>query len=171
MPPKPKAKTASSATETAKRASAKGAAAAKAGPAETAPKAAVTSKHAAKPLSKKYERIRQTLTEEAARIRQDLREVELRTARATESEVASEAGGYEDHPADMASETYEREKDLALSENLQDILAKIRTALEKMDQGSYGVCDACGERIAAQRLEALPFATLCISCQSRLEGR
>ena len=44
-------------------------------------------------------------------------------------------------------------------------------SLEKMDQGTYGTCDACGGKIVAQRLEALPFATLCLSCQSRLEGR
>jgi RNA polymerase-binding protein DksA len=176
VPPKTKAKNASSDATKTKRVSAKTAArgtkgaAVKARTAKTATKAAKPSPPV-KPLPKKYERIRQMLIEEAARVREDLKEVESRTARTTESEVASEAGGYEDHPADMASETYEREKDLALSENLQDILGKIRIALEKMDQGTYGICDACRERIAAGRLEALPFATLCVSCQSQLEGR
>ena len=175
MPPKKKTKSASSAPRKSKQMSSKtaapktksGATRASAAKAKTAAKPAPK----VKPLPKKYERIRQMLIEEAARVRADLKEVESRTARTTESEVASETGGYEDHPADMASETYEREKDLALGENLQDILGKIRIALEKMDQGTYGICDACRERIAAERLEALPFATLCVGCQSQLEGR
>lgn len=175
MPPKTKAKAASSDATKTKRVSAKTAArgakaAAKARTAKTATKT-VKPPRPAKPLPKKYERIRQMLIAEAARIRADLKEVESRTARTTESEVASETGGYEDHPADMASETYEREKDLALGENLHDILGKIRIALEKMEQGTYGTCDACRQRIAAERLEALPFATLCVACQSQLEGR
>lgn len=171
MPPKPKTKTDAAAARKPKRAGAKTTAAAtKGGAAKTAKVSAKTTK-AAKPLSKKYQRLREQLLEEAARIRADLKDVEQRTSRISESEVASEAGGYEDHPADMASETYEREKDLALGENLQDILGKIRVALEKMDQRTYGICDVCSQRIAAARLEALPFATLCVSCQSRLEGR
>jgi RNA polymerase-binding protein DksA len=180
VPPKTKTKTASSAAAKTKRVSVKAAAGATKRSATTAAasgRAAKTATKAApparpvKPLPKKYERVRQMLIEEAARIRADLKEVESRTARTSESEVASETGGTEDHPADMASETYEREKDLALSENLTDILGKIRIALEKMEQGTYGICDACRQRIAAERLEALPFATLCVSCQSHLEGR
>jgi len=174
VPPKAKTKADAAAARKPKRAGAKTAATkAKGGPAKASKAAASTAKatRPMKPLPKKHERIRQQLLEEAARIRADLKDVEQRTSRISESELASEAGGYEDHPADVASETYEREKDLALGDNLQDILGKIRVALEKMDQRTYGICDACGQRIGAARLEALPFATLCVSCQSRLEGR
>lgn len=174
MPAKAKTRTDAAAARKPKRAGTKTTAAAAEGGAVKAGKAAAKMTKAAqvaKPLPKKYERIREHLLEETARIRAHLKDVERRTSRVSESDVASEAGGYEDHPADMASETYEREKDLALGDNLQDILGKIRVALEKMDEGTYGTCDVCGRRIGAARLEALPFATLCVSCQSRLEGR
>jgi RNA polymerase-binding protein DksA len=173
VPPKPKAKAKTETASKPKRAATTKAAAKRPAPKAAAAKAArpAVVKPLPKPLPKKYQRIREYLLEEMARLRADLKDVEMRTSRITESEVASEAGGYDDHPADMASETYEREKDLALGENLQDILGKIRIALEKMDQGTYGTCDACGEKIAPERLEALPFATLCVRCQGRLEGR
>ena len=114
---------------------------------------------------------RERLLLQQERLQEQLTEVEQRTARSVESETPSELSGYEDHPADLASETFEREKDLALEENLQDMLNKVRTALEKIEAGTYGVCDVCGQGISKYRMEALPFATLCVDCQSRLETR
>jgi DnaK suppressor protein len=49
------------------------------------------------------------------------------------------------------------------------MLNKVATALEKIERGTYGVCDACSRPIKKARLNALPFATLCLSCQDRLE--
>ena len=114
---------------------------------------------------------RKRLLIEQERLQDQLTEIEQRTARSVDSETPSELSGYEDHPADLASETFEREKDLALEENLQDMLNKVRTALEKIEAGTYGVCDACGQGINKYRMEALPFATLCVDCQSRLEAQ
>lgn len=114
---------------------------------------------------------REKLLIRQAGLQEQLIEVEQRTARSVDSETPSELSGYEDHPADLASETFEREKDLALEENLQDMLNKVHTALEKIEAGTYGVCDVCGQGISKYRMEALPFATLCVDCQSRLESR
>lgn len=75
------------------------------------------------------------------------------------------------HPADSGTELFEREKDLALQENLEGMLAQIHDALLKIDEGTYGLCDRCGRPIAEARLEALPYATFCIECQSRLEAQ
>ena len=107
-------------------------------------------------------KFRELLLTERSRLEAELREIESRTARVTGSERASEMSGYEDHPADIASETFEREKDLAIGESVESLLNQVITALEKVDRGTYGVCDACGRPIKKARLEALPFATLCL---------
>lgn len=116
------------------------------------------------------EKFRALLLAERERLELELHEIEGRTARTSESERASEFSGYEDHPADLASETFEREKDIAIGESVESVLHRVDTALEKIERGTYGICDACGGPIKKARLRALPFATLCLACQDRLEG-
>jgi RNA polymerase-binding protein DksA len=65
----------------------------------------------------------------------------------------------------------ERERDLALSASARQAVEEIDRALSRMDAGVYGVCERCGKRISVARLEALPFAALCIDCKSREERR
>jgi RNA polymerase-binding transcription factor len=65
----------------------------------------------------------------------------------------------------------ERERDLALSASATQAVEEIDRALRRMDVGSYGICERCGKKIAVARLEALPFAALCIECKSREERR
>ncbi len=108
---------------------------------------------------------------ERDRLKVELQEVEERAARALEIEAAGELSGYDDHPADVASETFEREKDIAIGENISALLAKVQNALTKIDKGTYGVCDICRRPIKRARLNAIPFATLCIECQGRVEAR
>lgn len=88
-----------------------------------------------------------------------------------ESQRGSELADYDNHPADAASETYERTKNFALDENFREILERIDEALHKIEDGSYGMCDRCGEQINVERLKAIPYATMCISCQESLERR
>jgi RNA polymerase-binding protein DksA len=118
---------------------------------------------------KDVEKFRALLETERARLEAELQEIENRTARISESERANELGTWEDHPADLASETFEREKDLAIGESVEALLNQVLIALEKIDRGTYGVCDACGRPIKKARLQALPFATLCLECQDRIE--
>lgn len=73
------------------------------------------------------------------------------------------------HPADAASETYERTKEYALNENFHDLLEQVSKAIQKLDDGTYGVCDLCEAPINPDRLKALPYATLCVDCQGKLE--
>jgi len=65
----------------------------------------------------------------------------------------------------------ERERVLALSASATQAVEEIDRALRRMDTGSYGICERCGKKIAVARLEALPFAALCIECKSREERR
>jgi DnaK suppressor protein len=73
------------------------------------------------------------------------------------------------HLADMASEGLDAE--LVLVQNEEGILEAVERALAKIDDGTYGQCEECGNNIAAARLDAIPFAPHCIHCAQRLEGR
>jgi len=73
------------------------------------------------------------------------------------------------HMADDASELAEQETAIGLVANVQSRLAEVDQALQKMERGTYGTCDDCGEPIAPARLQALPHATLCINCKTKLE--
>ena len=77
--------------------------------------------------------------------------------------------GVGNHLADDATEVFTRERNIALRNNAQELLAQVEAALHRLDEGTYGVCARCGREIATERLEALPSATLCINCQSEVE--
>lgn len=87
------------------------------------------------------------------------------------SDLGSELANYDNHPADGASDTYERTKDFALEENFKNMIEQIDEALRKIQDGSYGNCDRCDQPINPDRLRAIPYATLCINCQEALERR
>jgi DnaK suppressor protein len=71
--------------------------------------------------------------------------------------------------ADHATDTFDRELDDTLEENAEQMLREIDDALDRMAAGTYGVCAACGKPIPAERLEAVPYATLCIEDRKRQE--
>ena len=76
----------------------------------------------------------------------------------TEADQTGEITHYDQHPADQGSETFEREKDLSILEGLESDLAEIEAALQRLDDGSYGIDEVTGEPIVPERLEALPTA-------------
>ena len=84
-------------------------------------------------------------------------------------ETGDLAIGSGDHLADSATETYLRELDEGLEENAEHLLDEIDAALLRIDDGSYGLCSACGRPISEERLEAVPYATLCIDDKRALE--
>jgi RNA polymerase-binding protein DksA len=88
----------------------------------------------------------------------------------TLSDESGEETAYDNHLLDTATETYDRELDYTLEENSEHVLAEIDAALKRIDDGTYGICTNKGEQIPVERLEALPWATLCIDCQ-RQQGR
>ncbi len=78
---------------------------------------------------------------------------------------------HDNHLADTATETYDRELDYTLEENSEHVLADIDAALKRIETGTYGTCTSCGKDIGEERLEARPWATLCIGCQRERERR
>ena len=73
--------------------------------------------------------------------------------------------------ADAATEVFEQTKNQAIRQTLQHSLSMVHRALDKMEKGTYGICEACGSAIDPERLKALPHAMLCVACQARLERR
>jgi RNA polymerase-binding protein DksA len=73
--------------------------------------------------------------------------------------------------ADVGSTTFERDHEMSLANNARDMLSQTERALERIADGSYGVCESCGEPIGKNRLMAFPRATLCLTCKQREERR
>jgi len=121
---------------------------------------------------KQLRHIRKQLVAERERLRAEGLSIEKRSSTADESDLIGELVDYdENHPGDVASETYEREKEFALSENVSELMAKVDRALEKLDEGTYGTCDRCSREISPERIHVLPYATMCVKCQDAIEGR
>jgi DnaK suppressor protein len=75
------------------------------------------------------------------------------------------------HPADMVGADSDYEKELNLLRRERSELAEVGEALERIAEGSYGVCEECGEEISFARLKAVPQTTHCISCQETLDKK
>lgn len=80
-----------------------------------------------------------------------------------------ENGSIGNHIADDGSNVVEAERIVTVTEDFQYILAQVNAALERMNEGTYGICQRCGKPIGNERLEAFPYVAYCIECQSRLE--
>jgi RNA polymerase-binding transcription factor DksA len=103
------------------------------------------------------EHARDRIRAEQARVQGLVREVrgELGPSAGDES---SELADYDQHPADSASDTFEREKDFSILEELEAELAELEAALERIDAGTYGIDEVTGQPIDPERLDAVPAA-------------
>ena len=116
------------------------------------------------------DRARKLIDHELARVHSlvdELRAEGLTTQ--SEQEQVSELASHGQHEADMGSETFEREKDISLLESLEAEVADLEAALRKVDEGTYGICEACGKRIPTERLEAMPATRFCVEDQAMAE--
>ena len=73
------------------------------------------------------------------------------------------------HMADVGTDNYERDIMIELIQNGEEGVRNIDTALEKIEEGAFGVCELCAKKINKERLKAVPYATLCIDCQREEE--
>ncbi len=107
-------------------------------------------------LRSRLESEQKRLLEESEQLKANIRPVEVRRE-------GSPFGKREEE----ATESFELEKRLALEKQVGDRLAEIEHALHKFEKGTYGLCDSCGQLIAPDRLEALPYANLCVNCKAK----
>jgi RNA polymerase-binding protein DksA len=84
-------------------------------------------------------------------------------------EMTGELSMVGQHPADVADFTYQRELQQTTQNLLEREAEQVEAALRARETGQYGVCQECGQKIPAERLQARPEATLCVDCQRRLE--
>ncbi len=97
---------------------------------------------------------------------------EVDEAEADLAELMRDSGeGSGDDQADAGAATWEREHELSLANNAKELLEQIVHALERIEEGSYGACESCGNAIGKMRLQAFPRATLCLTCKQKQERR
>jgi DnaK suppressor protein len=113
------------------------------------------------------DQVRRELESEITELRAEISKAESAIAERMGDAVA-DAG---DDPADAGAKTFEREHELALTHNARELLAQNERSLERIQAGTYGVCESCGEPIGKARLQAFPRATLCVACKQREERR
>jgi RNA polymerase-binding protein DksA len=114
------------------------------------------------------DRFRDLLLDERRRVADAINYLHEDNSRSLEDVTEEET--FDQHPADAATATLEREMDATLEENSEHVLNAIDEALKRIDEGTYGTCVRCGNRIGEERLEAMPYAEKCIDCK-RLEER
>jgi RNA polymerase-binding protein DksA len=112
------------------------------------------------------DRFRVVLEEERARLRSLLEEHEQEREDARLAETAAERSP-DPTSAEGGSMVFEYEKDLSVDANTEDLLRKAENALERLEEGEYGICESCGIAIPVTRLEVLPYTTLCVECAQR----
>ena len=117
---------------------------------------------------RQQQKLRQRLEERRTEIESDVSYMagEMRAIGVDQDE---ENGSLGNHIADDGSNIAEAERIVTVSEDLQQILAQVNAALERMNEGQYGTCQRCGKPIGAERLEAFPYVAFCIECQSQIE--
>ena len=113
------------------------------------------------------ERFKKRLEEEKERLEDQIADYErdLEEARLTES---SSDRSPDPGNAEASSMKLEYAKELSIEQNTLDLLSKANRALERIDAGTYGICESCGKAIPVERLDVLPYSTLCVECASRL---
>ena len=111
--------------------------------------------------------LRDQLAAEAAALRADIDRAETDIA----SRLGDAVGDAGEDQADVGAKTFEREHELALTHNARELLAQNERAIARIEAGTYGTCESCGEAIGKARLQAFPRATLCVTCKQREERR
>ncbi len=114
-------------------------------------------------------KIRARLEEERDRLRRLRGQTEGDAAGEPERPALSELSFADQHAADVGTEVFERSKEQAIRHGIDQDLADVERALRKLDEGTYGRCEACGREIGARRLEAVPMARYCVDDQQRAE--
>jgi DnaK suppressor protein len=110
-----------------------------------------------------HKKLRAYLESEQKRLIEELEQLQTSVPSSEERREGSPFGKREEE----ATETLELEKRLALENRIRQELAGIEHALQKFEEGTYGLCDSCGKPIAPERLEALPQASLCVDCKAQ----
>ncbi|MEU7822332.1 MULTISPECIES: TraR/DksA family transcriptional regulator [Catellatospora] len=114
------------------------------------------------------EKIRLALTARRDELQEEYDHTLVEIAELQRDRLTDSAG---DDQADTGTKTFEREQEITLANNILERITQVERALERLDEGSYGWCEKCGNPIPVERLAAFPSATLCVTCKQLEERR
>jgi RNA polymerase-binding protein DksA len=114
---------------------------------------------------------RERLVALRARLKGDVSQLADAALKKSRSAANGDLSSMPIHMADIGSDNFEQENTLNLMENEGLTLERIESALERVEDGTYGECEECGAKIPKQRLLAIPYANMCVKCASRVEGQ
>ncbi len=106
-----------------------------------------------------------------ARLRGDVRQMANASLNKNRMEGSGDLSSMPIHMADLGSDNFEQEFTLSLMETEEGTLDRIEGAMERIEDGTYGLCENCGVRIPKKRLDAIPYASMCVKCASQTEQR
>jgi DnaK suppressor protein len=115
------------------------------------------------------QQVRERLNAERDRLERDIYDRTQGDQAVTPVDPLLDSGGMAGHEADDADAVSEFERNQAIISNSRATLAQVQAALQRLDDGTYGICERCGKEIPARRLEALPYATFDVDCQALVE--
>jgi DnaK suppressor protein len=115
-------------------------------------------------------RYRKVLEDLARRLNVTSTTLESETLRATSGESAGGISNTPMHLADVGSEAFSQELNATLLENEEFLGQEVARALQRIDKGSFGLCEQCGDAIPTERLEVLPYARYCVPCTEKLQA-
>ena len=86
-------------------------------------------------------------------------------------DLTGELSSYDNHPGDLGTETYEAEKNLSFRTREKFLISEVQAALNKIEEGTFGICEVCHKEIGTERLDVRPYSRLCIHCEKDFEQK
>lgn len=120
---------------------------------------------------KELDEFKKIILKRKEEILEGIKHISEDTLKKSQKDAAGDISGYTYHMADVATDTYDREFSLGLASNGREVLYELDDALKKIEEGSFGICEACHSLITRTRLKAVPYARLCVNCQEKKEKR
>ena len=120
--------------------------------------------------AKQIEHFRGLLLAERGRLEEERDQIRARSG-SVDGALPEEGEGGDEDTADLANAMMDKEMDLSVEDEIEDLLAAVDHALQKIEDGTYGICDMSGETIPTGRLELIPYAALTVECQALAEGQ
>ncbi len=119
--------------------------------------------------SKNFDYYRKRLLDEKKALLDTIDFIKDYAGEESQQEQLGELSMIDNHPGDVATEMEDREKNYALIDNEKKLMTDIQEALDRIDNGTYGTCRICGKDISNERLDFIPYASLCIDCEKTME--
>lgn len=114
---------------------------------------------------------RKLLLKKREEVQGDISHISEETLKKSQKDASGDISGYTFHMADVATDNYDREFSLDLASKERGVLVEINYALQKLQEGKFGLCESCKKPISLVRLKAVPYATLCLKCQQNKEKK